>query len=73
MADLTDEAKAEIADAVRIVREDRQFSMLQKLSGSKESATPPDPSKGNPPPPKDPATEPPSPKKAGLWWGDRAE
>lgn len=71
MPELSPEAKAELADAIRIIREDKQFAMLHKLSSGsgtppKEGTTPPT---GNPPPAKEPTVEP--PKKAGLWWGDR--
>jgi hypothetical protein len=69
MSDLTDEAKAEIAEAVRIVREDR----FEKYVRDKLGGTPPENSgtPGGPPPPKDP-TDPANvpPKKAGIWWGD---
>lgn len=84
MSELTDEAKKEIADAVRIVREDK---ILRYLKGNKNaSASVPvsdpnsdpanpvsnpsniDPDKPVPPPVKPP--EPPKAKKKGLYWGD---
>lgn len=79
MADLTDEAKAEIADAIRILREDgmhihRTYAAF--LKSQEEPKDPPvdpkiDPPKteGEPPPVKDEKTE--KPVKKGLWWGDR--
>ena len=64
MADLTDEAKAEIADAVRIVREDKFEGWFKGKFGA-----PKDPPPGpNPPPTADPPKDP--PKKRGLWWNE---
>jgi hypothetical protein len=56
MADLTDEAKAEIAEAIRIVREDKHHSMLRDI----HSRTTPKPDTGADPkdPPKDPPADP---------------
>jgi len=77
--DLTDEAKAEIAAAIKILREDgvhihktyAQFQKTLENPPKKEETEPPAPPKdGDPPPPKDGPTEP--PKKAGLWWGNRS-
>jgi len=74
--ELSDEAKAEIAEAVRIVREDRFESFVRgRLSGP---STDPAPKPGDPPPPKpgDPVEPPagnPETKKRGLYWGDFAE
>lgn len=68
MADLTDEAKAAIADAVRIVKEDR---ILAYMRGN---AAPPSPTGPPAPPAKpEPTEEPPKEKKKGLWWGDQLE
>jgi hypothetical protein len=84
MSDLTDEAKKEIADAVRIVREDKILKFLKEnknvstsVPASDPSSDPsnpiPDPSTVDPdkpiPPPVKPP-EPPKPKKKGLYWGD---
>lgn len=63
--DLTDEAKAAIAEAVRIVREDRFEAFVR-------GKVAPEPPKDGPPAPPakpEPTTEPPKQKK-GLWWGD---
>jgi hypothetical protein len=87
MSDLTEEAKAEIAEAIRIVREDRHYSMLRDVH--RRTTPPPEgdppkkndpPKKGDPPknddPTPPPAKDPPEgdpPKKVGLWWGDRLD
>lgn len=89
MADeLTDAAKAEIAAAIAIVREDRfeKFARdrLGKLSESKPTETPPTPPTnnpptvptGNPPPPTEPSQPPTEPSNVGkksIWWGDRLD
>lgn len=65
MSELTDEAKAEIAEAVRIVREDRFEAYVRDRLG----ATPPTNGPPAPPAKPEPTTEPPKEKK-GLWWGD---
>ena len=80
MADLTDEAKAAIADAVRIVREDSFFTYAKNTLGKLTSSGEPpknDPPKndpgGNPPPNNDPGNgDPPKDvkKRKGLFWGD---
>lgn len=80
MADLTDEAKAEIADAIRILREDgvhihKSYAAFLKSQEGKtdppKNDPPKDPStEGEPPPVKDQKTDPPA--KKGIWWGDRA-
>lgn len=79
MADeLTDAAKKEIADAIRIVREDR-FEAYVRERMTKETTEPPknDPPKDGPtPPPPVPQPEnpaPEAPKKRGLWWGETDE
>lgn len=83
MADLTDEAKAEIAAAVAIVKEDRILKYLREnktapttelpIESSTVDPTEPsvDPNKPTPPPIKPPAD--PKPKKRGLYWGDNAD
>jgi len=83
MADLTDEAKAEIAAAVAIVKEDRILKYLREnktaltIEPSVEPPTvgptepPVDPNKPTPPPIKPPTD--PKPKKRGLYWGDNAD
>lgn len=79
MPDLTDEAKAEIAAAVKIVREDKEHARLRAIH---EHLIPPTP-ETDPPKPGDPVPpptsqtpnepDPPKSKKAGLWWGDSLE
>ena len=72
--ELSDEAKAEIAAAVKILREDgvhihKSYAAFQKSLGDKPEGKPEDkPTEGEPPPPKPEPTE--KPKKKGLWWGD---
>jgi hypothetical protein len=70
-ADLTDEAKAEIAEAVRIVASDKGFAMMQKVHNHLIPPTPEtDPPKdGDPtaPPKKDNAKPDEMPKRRGLW------
>lgn len=73
MADLTDEAKAEIAAAVKIVAEDKREARLRAIHNhlippTPENTPPANPGDPTPPPAKDPATDPPAePKKKGLW------
>lgn len=77
MPELTPEAKAEIAEAVRIVREDKftqyvRTTMEKHLPKPPEPPTnePPKPPTGDPAPPPEPKPEDePKPKKTGLWWG----
>jgi hypothetical protein len=70
-SDLTDAAKAEIAEAVKIVREDKLHSMVRELH-SRTPGNPPDSKPGDPPappspgpkpgdPPAPPANDPPNP------------
>ena len=77
--ELSDEAKAEIAAAVKILREDgvhihKSYAAFQKSLGDKPEDKPQDkpvedkPTESEPPPPKPEPTE--KPKKKGLWWGD---
>ena len=76
--ELSDEAKAEIAAAVKILREDgvhihKSYAAFQKSLGDKPEGKPegkPEdkPTEGEPPPVKEEPTE--KPKKKGLWWGD---
>jgi hypothetical protein len=96
MADdeLTDAAKAEIAAAIAIVREDRIDKLLrERLATPKEPVpqnppVPPSPTPNNPPVPPTPNPTPPptnnppgptppnpepTPKKRGLYWGDRLD
>lgn len=65
MSDLTDEAKAAIAEAVRIVREDKFEAFVRGRVKPPEGNGPPAP----PAKPEEPP-EPPKEKK-GLWWGDQ--
>jgi len=69
--DLTDEAKAEIAAAIAILREDglHVHKTYKKFLESQE-AEPKEPAEGDPPPPKEPAQDDPPKKKRkgiGLW------
>lgn len=74
MTDLPQEAKDAIADAVRIVREDRQEKFQREMRDHFKTGQPPtteppvDPNKPVPPPLKPPVTEPPVKKKGGIWW-----
>lgn len=75
---LTPEAKAALDEAVRIVREDKQYAMLHELH-KRSTATPnPTPDPATPPvpqgppappvvPPNDPGNQPPAPKKDAYW------
>ena len=79
MGDLTDEAKAEIAAAIKILRDDgvhihKSYAAFVKSQGQTDppkTDPPKDPPsiEGNPPPVKDEKTE--KPEKKGIWWGDR--
>jgi hypothetical protein len=73
--------RKEIADAVRILREDgvhihRTYKRFQEtLTPTDPPTDPPSPkdppaNPTDPPPPKDPPANPPK-KKKGIWWGDR--
>ena len=76
--ELSDEAKAEIAAAVKILREDgvhihKSYPAFLKSQEGKpedksEDKAEDKPTEGEPPPPKPEPTE--KPKKKGLWWGD---
>lgn len=69
---LTDEAKAEISEAIRIVKEDRIYNMISTARSGKAAEGSQEGSQAQPPPPKeDPVTGTP-PKRSGLWWGDQA-
>ena len=78
MAELSEEAKAEIAAAIQIIKEDRAEKfyreMRDHLKGSSVQPTsvepPVDPNKPVPPPVKDKPEDKPEdkPKKRGLWW-----
>ncbi len=64
--ELTDEAKAEIAAAIAIVREDKILAYMRG-DGPKPPDGPPAPPKKDEPP------EPPKTARKGLWWGDQLE
>jgi hypothetical protein len=65
----SEELQAAIADAVRIVREDKFEGWLRS-----RFPEPADPSGPQPPPAKDPAPEPePGTKSKGVWWRDLPE
>lgn len=66
MAKLSDAARAEIAEAVRIVKEDKANN-----PPAPDKVNPPAPKDGDPPPPKDKTDEDPPNIKPGLWWGKR--
>ena len=82
MSDLTDAAKAEIADAIRIVREDKFEKFVRERMAKPtdppptDPPTPPKTGEPVPPPPKPtdpPPTDPPTPPKTGsksAWWGE---
>jgi len=72
---LTDAAKAAIADAVRIVKEDKWDRYLKDRIGKHSTTTPPvdppNPKEGDPPTPPTP-TDPPTdtpPKPKSAYWG----
>lgn len=78
MSKLSDAARAEIAEAVRILREDgvhihKTYAEFQKsLETKTDPPQPPEDTEGKPPPAKEPPAEPPAePGKRSLWWGDR--
>lgn len=82
MPELSDEAKAEIEAAVKIVAADKGYkltkAMHDKLIPSTPETDPPNPGDPVPPPKKEGEGDPPEgdpepKKKAGLWWGDRLE
>lgn len=72
---MSDEAKAELAEAVRILKEDgihihKTYAAFQKTLEQPPTDPATDPPKdGDPPPPKPDPT--PTPKKKSLWWGER--
>lgn len=70
---LSDEAKAEIAEAIRIVREDKFEAFVR--GRVKPTTDPAAPGPGDPPPPKSGDPVPPAGdvKKKGLWWGEASE
>jgi hypothetical protein len=68
--------KREIAEAVRILRDDGVHisktvgTLWEKMNAPKAEPPKEDPGEGDPPPKKEkPAEEPPKPEKRGLWWG----
>jgi hypothetical protein len=72
--ELTDEAKAEIQSAIKILKEDgahihRTYAAFLK---SQEPTDPPtEPTEGGPPPKTEPKQEN-TQSKGGLWWGNRS-
>jgi len=74
MNDLTDEAKAEIAAAVKIVAEDKNSARLRAIHAHLIPETPENtpPGDGDPTPPPakegDPEPDKDKPKGKGLWW-----
>jgi hypothetical protein len=83
MTDLTPEAKAELAEAVRIVANSKLLKHIRNNSGTPPVPTPvpgPEPvipptgvPVPTPPPAKLPIGEPPKVKKRGLYWGDTTD
>ena len=72
--DLTDEAKAEIKEAIRILKEDgvhihKTYAAFQKSQEETKSSEETTTTEGGPPPLKETKTEP--PVKQGLWWKGR--
>lgn len=70
MPELSDEAKAQIAEAVRIVKEDRHHKMLSELHGKSFPKEPSDPAnnpEGEPGPPPPLPPKDPEPPRRGLW------
>lgn len=78
--ELSDEAKAEIKEAIRILKEDG-VHIHKTYKAFMDSLNQGDPTaddkntEGKPPPEKTPpeGDEGKPPKKAGLWWGNRDE
>ena len=78
--ELTDAAKKEIAEAIRIVREDRFEKYVRgHVAKPADPLPPPDPNAPpvtppvTPPPgpdPNDPPNDPPSDKEYSRWWGE---
>lgn len=71
---LSDEADAAIAEAVRIVNEDKLTKHIRThFSAPKAPEVDPKPTDPPPPKPTDPPAPTPEPTKGGrsLWWGDR--
>jgi hypothetical protein len=79
MGELTPEAKAEMAEAVRIVANSRVLKHIRNSANtppipSNDPIPTPVPTGGpvpTPPPAKPPVVEPPKVEKRGLYWGDR--
>ena len=71
MPELSDEAKREIQEAIRIVKEDRHYKMLSEIHG--RTVPPPeptpDPNNPTPPPPTGDPTNPDKPVKRSPLWG----
>lgn len=70
-----EQIKAQIAEAVRILREDgvhihKTYAEFQKTLSEDQPESDPDPKEGDPPPPK-PDKEVKNPERKGLWWGAR--
>lgn len=80
MPELSADAKKELAEAIRIVREDKQYSMLRDIhsrsGASGTGSTPPPNNPPNdpgitPPPPANPTQPPPEPQaKKDAYWGE---
>lgn len=74
---LTPDAKAEIAEAIRIVKEDKLWARLSRMEKGMTTPTPPTPPvpptpPGPNPPPPVPPTPPNDPPKTGksAYWGE---
>lgn len=78
MPELSADAKKELAEAIRIVREDKQYSMLRDIHTRSASGTGSTPPPNNPPndpgitpPPANPTQPPPEPQaKKDAYWGE---
>jgi hypothetical protein len=81
MPDIDPAIKAEIAEARRILREDKLIASHKELRDRFDKQYPPDPAADPPqdppnpdqppaPDPKDPPADPPSEPRKSKWWGD---
>lgn len=74
--ELSDDAKQELAEVARILREDgvhihKSYSAFLKSQTTKDEPTDSKPTEGGPPPPKEDKTDDAPPPKKSLWWGAR--
>jgi hypothetical protein len=69
---LSEDARKELKEAIRIVREDRFETHARGVLSSYAPKNPPqdppkDPNNPDAPPPKDPPTDPPKTRRSGYW------